>query len=686
MNVRALILFVALLAYQPGRASAANDNYNIGSGIYDITGAVAESSMFGYANNADTTGLQQRLRSRAFVIQSRVNGRRVVFVSADLGAMHQSIRQEVVRRLQSRYGSAVYNYANVMLTATHTHVGTGGLAHYPLYVIAAGDKVGYGYSAQNYEAVVNGIFQSIVLAHSNLTPGSIEFVEGDLTTATKNRSQTAYWANADDHLYPYAFNPKMTMLKFRSSTGQEIGMLNWFAIHNTSLSSRYTKISGDNKGYAQHLFEKLKGTNYLSSRTFVAAFANADEGDVVPIDGNAYSATGFQGSSDEILNAERSGRRQYDRAVSLYGQAGTFFDGALDYRHRWANFESYTVSGTYTGVGARTLCNASRGISFAAGGENGPSNIPGIYEGMTRSSFSVTDQINNVDTSPLGSTVRFLFGTITWGIQDNCQGEKYNLLTTGALNWVPEVLPFQLFVIGDFAIIGAPVEVTTASGRRIRQTVLDELAPAGVGKVVIAGLANEYSGYLATYEEFQKQHYEGASTEFGPYTLAAYQQEFGRLAIAIRTGAGVIDDKQPPNRAGDLRLQRPGVVFDGKFLTESFGQVLVDAASSYYRGSTVNVRFRGGHPKNNLKTQGSYLVVQRWTGSAWADYAYDWDWNTEYAWSRDGIDRTFVDITWRIPSDAPTGTYRIRQDGHWKNGWDGSINAYTGYSRAFTVL
>ena len=668
-----------------GGGDDGGDNYNIGTGVYDITGAIAETGMFGYASGQEVDGLQQRLRSHAYVVQSLSNGKRVVFVSADLGAIFQSVKLEVVKRLKNRYGSSVYNEDNVMLTATHTHVGNGGLSHYSLYITASADASGYGYSSQNFNAVVNGIYKSIVRAHNNLSAGSIELVEGDLHGASKNRSKPAYQANADDHLFSDDTNKKMTLLKFKKANGQEVGMLNWFAVHTTSLSLDYTKISGDSKGYAQQRFEALKGTDFNASETFVAAFANSDEGDVVPTDGNAHSASGYQGSSNELLNAERAGIKQFNKALQLYNQSGEFLDGDLEYRHRYANFENYWVGSAFTGAGSKKLCAASRGMSFAAGGENGPSDIPGIYEGMTKGSFSVSDAVNRVDQSPLGGFIRFLFGAITWGVQDSCQEEKPNLLTTGNLNWVPEVLPFQLFVIGDFAIIGAPAEVTTMAGRRLRATVLDELSSLSVDTAVIAGLANTYSAYLTTYEEFQAQHYEGASTEFGPYTLAAYQQEFSDLATAIRLGNSVSDDKQPPNKLNQVRLERPGVVLDDKFLLENFGDVLNNASSSYSRGSSVTVRFRGGHPKNNLKTQGSFLVVQRRSGGSWVDYRHDWDWDTSYRWIRDGAARSFVDITWRIPSGETQGTYRIKHSGHWKNGWNGSINSYTGYSRDFSV-
>ena len=42
--------------------------------------------------------------------------------------------------------------------------------------------------------------------------------------------------------------------------------------------------------------------------------------------------------------------------------------------------------------------------------------------------------------------------------------------------------------------------------------------------VVLAGLTNTYSSYVATFEEYGAQRYEGASTIFGPHTLDAYIQ------------------------------------------------------------------------------------------------------------------------------------------------------------------
>lgn len=50
----------------------------------------------------------------------------------------------------------------------------------------------------------------------------------------------------------------MTLLKFVADDGEEMGAINWFAVHGTSMNNTNGFISGDNKGYASQLFERAK--------------------------------------------------------------------------------------------------------------------------------------------------------------------------------------------------------------------------------------------------------------------------------------------------------------------------------------------------------------------------------------------------------------------------------------------
>ncbi|OJT25294.1 alkaline ceramidase [Archangium sp. Cb G35] len=644
---------------------AANQGFQVGAGLYDITGPAAELGMMGYAMvDQKTAGIHQRLRSRAFVVASPCNGKRAVFVSADLGQIYQGVRQQVVEKLRARYGT-LYTDDNVLLSATHTHSGPGGHSHYALYNLTI-----LGYDKQGFDAIVDGIFQSIVRAHDNLAPGTIRVASGDLLDASINRSPGAYLRNPATERAQYAHDTdkRMTLLRLQADDGQEVGLINWFAVHATSMGNDNLLISGDNKGYASYLFEKLKGTNYSTQRTFVAAFAQSNEGDVTP---NIYGGTNGGGAND-FESTELSGRKQYNLAKTLYDTASAPLTGGVDFRHAYVAMDSVQVGPAYTDGVWRTTCEAAIGDSMLAGAEDGPGYG---YEGSTCESI---DDAWGVFNCALFTTA--------------CQGEKPIVLEMGTMQpypWTPEVLPLQVVRLGNVALVALPFEPTTMAGRRVRQQVLAQLSPVGVDQVVIAGLSNAYAGYLSTREEYAKQDYEGASTHFGPWTLAAVQQEVDKLASAIRTGATVAPGPTPRDLRNNQSTLQTGVVYDDKLLTVSFGSVVTNALASYTRGQTVSVKFWGGHPKNNLRRQGSFLQVQRKSGTSWVTVANDWDWETKYRWKRYDCAPTYgcshVTTEWTIPADAVPGTYRIRHEGDWKSGWDGLIRAYSGTSREFTV-
>lgn len=123
-------------------------------------------------------------------------------------------------------------------------------------------------------------------------------------------------------------------------------------------------------------------------------------------------------------------------------------------------------------------------------------------------------------------------------------------------------------------IAAVPGEFTTMAGRRFREALNSESSSNGGPsntKTIIAGLSNVYTHYVTTFEEyqvrwltvlidfwrtvfvwldcsivmlfighwydrffmFQVQRYEGASTIYGPHTLAAYTDQYKKLAKSI---------------------------------------------------------------------------------------------------------------------------------------------------------
>lgn len=75
----------------------------------------------------------------------------------------------------------------------------------------------------------------------------------------------------------------MVLLRIEDKDGNKLGMINWFAVHPTSMRNNNTLISGDNKGYASMLFEyDMNPGKRPGKGSFVAAFASSNLGDVSP--------------------------------------------------------------------------------------------------------------------------------------------------------------------------------------------------------------------------------------------------------------------------------------------------------------------------------------------------------------------------------------------------------------------
>lgn len=682
------ILFIATFLYTfvpSAYANQTDETYNIGTGIYDITGDAAEVRMMGYASlDQISSGIHTRQWSRAFVIGDSSDTDRVAFVSADLGIMPRSVKQKVVKKLQAEFGN-LYTEENVLLSATHTHSGPGGYSHYTLYNISV-----LGFIKQNYDNIVDGIYESIVDAHTNMEPGHIQVNSGKLDGVSVNRSLDAYHNNPDSELENYEddVDKTMTSLNFTDTSGEPTGTLNWFPVHTTSMSKYNSLISSDNKGYASYLYEKSKDTDYADSNTFVAAFAQSNEGDVSPnIYGNGETGYG----DDEFESTEYAGREQYNKAVDLNESATDYLSGGIDYRHQFVDFEDITVAPEYADGEERQTAPAAMGYSFAAGAEDGPSDIDIFYEGMTQDDYP----LGSVSaTSALQAIVGITpyFGRISgtnypklWPKHD----AKPVLFATSKGKphpWTPNILPLQILKIGQLNIIAVPAEFTTMAGRRLIntvQTAMDD--PEGI--YVIAGLSNTYSSYVSTKEEYDLQHYEGASTLYGPWTLAGYQQEFAELANSLKDGTSVDSGPTPVDLSNEQHNFQTGVVFDNVPLGKEFGDVVENVNKSYKKGNDASVTFWSGHPKNDLKTQSTFLEVQKQEDDEWITVASDWDWETKFIWKRvtPGGATSQVTIEWNIPEDVDTGTYRIVHYGDYKNGWNHKLYPYTGTSSTFTV-
>lgn len=72
-----------------------------------------------------------------------------------------------------RYGD-LYTEKNVAISGIHTHSGPGGYLQYIVYIVTS-----LGFVRQSFDAVVDGIEQSIIQAHDNIKSGSLYVNKGN---------------------------------------------------------------------------------------------------------------------------------------------------------------------------------------------------------------------------------------------------------------------------------------------------------------------------------------------------------------------------------------------------------------------------------------------------------------------------------------------------------------------------
>jgi len=710
---------------------AANTRFRFGSGLHDITGPVANTSGMGWEYPLQVfSGLHTRLFARAFVIAAPCNGKRVLFVSADVGLIWPALRFGVLQAIAADPAlAALYGGDNFMLSATHTHQGPAGYSHDD-----GGNLFHLGYDDLAYRTIVDGVVAAIRQAHANIEAHAqtapIKLGVGELLNTNINRSPQAFVLNGEAELRefldargePIDTDKRFVQLSLLRDGGAAVGVINWFGVHPTILGPELNLVGADHKGYASLGFERIMRTRYDAAPgadTFVAAFAQTNEGDASPnlyVMERPFPDPTRAGGRDQYEGNAIAGTKQLAKSLELFDQ-GRALAGPVDYRLFHVPITDIEITDPAVlgslkhpaelDTAVKRTCDGTLGVSFGAGAEDGPG--PG-HEGVKCSDSpdvvqlaadDVATTFNNdhvpatawdldIPSNLFAAAVLCQRDTIDpTGRDYSCQAEKPAFFPAGV-----SVLPLQVFRIGNLAIAGLPWEVTTVAARRIRKDLLEVLAPAGVDTVVIAGLANDYVNYLTTREEYSSQQYEGASTLYGPWTLAAVQQELRKLALALR------DDAPPPDgppAPGDTTpgLVRPPYVPSDVPGAAGFGALVADVPASATPGDTVRAEFQAAHPRNDLKLQSSYVYAERQNADGgWQVVATDRDPELLFVWkpavpSPAPLDPPLIgastaEAVWSIPRNAPAGTYRLRHEGAAQT-LVAPKAAYAGVSSPFTV-
>ncbi|XP_009933900.1 putative neutral ceramidase C isoform X2 [Opisthocomus hoazin] len=699
-----VLLILHFLTKESNDSSKVVANYLLGVGRADCTGPVAEIPLMGYANPEQVGGgLLMRLYSRAFIVADLDDSRRVVFVSADIGMVSQRLRLEVLEKLKSKYGE-LYRQDNVILSGTHTHSGPGGYFQYTLFWITS-----KGLIRPSLNAIVNGIVKSIDTAHQNMKRGRLFINRGTVENSQINRSPFSYLENPASERSRYSSNTdkEMVLLKMVDSNGEELGLISWFAVHPVSMNNTNLLVNSDNMGYASYLFEQEKNKGMLPGQgSFVAAFASSNLGDVSPNTKGPFCVnTGescdnpqstcpvggarmcmAMGPGNDMFDSTRIiGQNIYLTARELYEKAFQEVTGPLSSAHQWVNMSDVSVELNTTHT-VKT-CKPALGYSFAAG------TIDGV------GAFNFTQGL--VEGDPFWDEVRDQLLGEPSNETKACHKPKPILFSTGEMTrphpWHPDIVDVQIAAIGSLAIIAVPGEFTTMSGRRLREAVkreFDSVHGTSRMDVVIAGLCNVYTHYITTYEEYQVQRYEAASTIYGPHTLSAYIQLYRELARAIATNT--VQDlprgpEPPVFNIGNVTLV-PTVNADRAPANKTFGDVLQEVKQQYQAREVAGVTFVGANPRNSAEnvTEHNFLTVERYssTSNSWQVVQNDASWDTRFYWTKGLLGQSNVTIEWHIPHGTEPGIYRIRYFGHYKkklSNNDAVSIPFEGTSSAFEI-
>ncbi|PWY76277.1 neutral/alkaline nonlysosomal ceramidase [Aspergillus heteromorphus CBS 117.55] len=711
-------------------ASAADDGiFMLGAGKADITGPVVEVGLNGYASLDQVgTGLRQRIYSRAFIVaNAKSPNDTFIYIVLDALSGDTAVRHGVLQGLAG-LGSdyAQYTERNLALTGTHSHSGPGAWMNYLLPQIPT-----KGFDKESYQALVDGVILSIKRAHESLAPGRLSFGSIDLEDANVNRSPYAYDANPAEEKTRYSANvdKALTLLRFdRQSDNKTTAVLTFFPVHGTSLYNNNTLITGDNKGVAAWLFERSVRNDKRFADGFVAGFSQSSVGDTSPNvlgawceDGSGqqcrYSDSTCGGKTQDCRgrgpyfrendNGAKSGfeigRRQYAAAKDLYGRLDSnpihILSGS-DVRsfHVYQDLSNYTFPSPFNGSILKT-CSAALGFSFAAGTTDGP----GMFDFTQNGTGSA-------ESNPLWYVAR-AFVHPPSKAQQACQAPKEILLDVGPIRmpyaWAPNIVDIQVLRVGQLFLVISTSEATTMSGRRWKEAIAASAKSAlSVAEplVVLGAPSNSYAHYVATEEEYGVQRYEGASTLYGPNTLAAYIN----LTLTYLPYLGdsppaaslpsLSSGPSPPINTDNSLSFIPLVVYDGSPIGKAFGDVVTSAGGATFGpGDVVNVTFVGANPRNNLRLESTFAAVEKYNSAtdAWDVVRTDSDWNLLYNWKRTSTALGYSEVTfqWQIedeyyntgnPDRVQSGKYRFHYYGDWKS-LSGKITAFEGTSEPFTV-
>lgn len=480
----------------------------------------------GYSANAtDGNGFRTRLRAR--VLHLRSGSAALAWVQCDLLGGSSVLQHLVADRIAAATDVPL---AGLMIGATHTHAGPGQFLGSDFYNRFASNRGGF--DPAYTEFLVGRIADAVIEAVAGRAPARLATGRAPVWGLTRNRSLDPHVENesvADKRTAPQrkyvAVNPWLHLVRVDTEVPagahEPLAAVVVFSVHGTGISQKAPEYNADLWAYL--VGELGHRIEVATGRRPVVGAVEGTHADVAPA-----VRPGLAGH----LEAERVGRGIGAEAAALYARLGDSLTERVE-----------------LGVALREVDlerhEAVDAVSLPHRPAVGAALVAGAHE-------NVTPVLHRIPPFRRGTPKR-------WGA-GGPQGEKWVLGSRWLqplilpLRSFPRLLPLQVLRIGGLAVVGLPFEITVEAGRRVEAAVLGALGPLGVGTVAVSSVANEYSGYIATAEEYRLQHYEGGHTLYGPQTQRFITAHAHRLAADLAR-EGVVSDVSGERR-WDLRVHR----------------------------------------------------------------------------------------------------------------------------------
>jgi neutral ceramidase len=485
-----------------------------GAAVHDITPALGgHLAGFGSIRSEVSRRLWGRLFATALVIDDGAGGR-VALVAIDFHAGTRYVAELVARETGPELGIGI---DRLFLAGSHTHSGPGHVYGNTLYDrMTAG---GQGLDRGGAERIARGISAAVREATVGLRPANVGHGVARRWGYSQNRSLRAF---TNDGARPARFarthvrveeapagltdeglavDPRVQVLWAEDLAGAPIGAFATFAAHGTAIPARQATLSADWCGCAvrdaQDRLARAPGywPGATPRRRVPIGLAAGAMGDVdVDLPGlDIAGVVALQGTALATRVGEAVGET-LERAIA---NARSALEGALTIVTRFAEPEP---AGAWLEDGRKLADYPAFGIPALGGSELGRN-------------FAL-------DADVLASSINLESRRGDYRPEDpHAPKLTFESAIVEVFTGRPApVLPLRLVTLEGayrtLQLAGLPGEPTTLFAGKMERMLLDR----GATSVMIAGVTGDYAGYFTTGREYDRQHYEGASTLWGRCT------------------------------------------------------------------------------------------------------------------------------------------------------------------------